>query len=181
MEDISLHILDIAENSIAAGAKNVEIVVDENQSADSLVLEIRDDGQGMSADAMGKATDPFFTTRTTRRVGLGLALLEEAARMANGTIEIESIPGTGTRVKATFQLSHIDRKPIGSMADTITSLIVGSPDVDVVFKQIQNGREFVFDTKDVRETYRGASLNSIEVIKFVRGYLTKTLQPSTIN
>ena len=123
MEDLSLHILDVAENAITAGAENISIVVQDDVARDLLTIEITDDGKGMGEDALEKASDPFYTTRTTRKVGLGLALLKEAAAMANGQVDIRSAPNRGTTVRATFQLSHIDRKPLGKMADTITALL----------------------------------------------------------
>jgi len=124
MEDLSLHVLDIAENSIAAGAKHVEIRVRESRREDRLSIEIIDNGRGMSEDMLQKATDPFFTTRTTRRVGLGLSLFEQAAKRAGGEFKIASCPGAGTKVTGVFQYSHVDRQPLGDMDQTILALVV---------------------------------------------------------
>lgn len=134
MEDLSLHILDIVENSIAARAKRIEIKITEDVKEDMLTVEIADDGQGMDAETLKKAMDPFFTTRTTRRIGLGLSLLGQAARESGGGIQIESKLGKGTRVKATFGYSHIDRKPFGDMEATLKTLIVGNPEVDFIYE-----------------------------------------------
>src|SRR5512142_3272074 len=120
MEDLSLHILDIAENAINAGATAITIDIEENSAEDTLTIEITDNGCGMDADTLKHALDPFYTTRTTRRVGLGLPMLQEAATAANGFVDLRSVPGFGTAVRATFQSSHIDRKPLGDIAETIT-------------------------------------------------------------
>jgi sensor histidine kinase regulating citrate/malate metabolism len=171
MEDMSLHILDIAENSINAGATSIEITIDENIKKDMLKLEIADNGSGMDAKSVENAVDPFYTTRTTRRVGLGLPFLDEAARAANGRLEIDSQVGVGTKVIATFQLSHIDRKPIGNMADTITTLIAGWPEVDITYRHRRDGHIASLSTKEIRRRVGEVSLNSGEVLSFVRQYL----------
>ena len=119
MEDLSLHILDLVENSIKAGAHSVDIAVREDQPRDELSIEIRDDGPGMSEAELRQATDPFFTTRTERRVGLGLALFEQAATEAGGRCTVESQPGHGTTVRGVFQLGHLDRRPWGDITSTI--------------------------------------------------------------
>jgi hypothetical protein len=171
MEDLSLHILDIAENSINAGATSIEVFIDEDLKLDLLRLEITDNGSGMDAKSVEKAMDPFYTTRTTRRVGLGLPFLDDAARAANGRLEIDSQIGVGTKVIATFQLSHIDRKPIGNMADTITTLIAARPDVDITYRHGRNAHEVSINTKEIRRQVDGVSLNSAETLNFIRQYL----------
>ena len=148
MEDLSLHILDIAENSISASAKRVEIRIDENQAEDLLTIEIKDDGRGMDEQALQKALDPFFTTRTTRKVGLGLSLLAQATRESDGTIELSSDPNKGTTVKAVFRFSHTDRKPVGDVCETIRTLVAGNPDVDFLYEHKKNGSVYRFDTRE---------------------------------
>ncbi len=130
MEDLSLHILDIAENSVAAKADRIEIRVVVDKKNDLLSLEIIDNGTGMDKDTIKKALDPFYTSKTVRRVGLGLSLLSESAKAANGKLTLESKKGKGTRVKAEFQFSHIDRKPLGDIDQTIITLVMGNPDID---------------------------------------------------
>jgi anti-sigma regulatory factor (Ser/Thr protein kinase) len=173
MEDLSLHILDIAENSVEAGAKNIMIFVGENVSTDLLTLEITDDGKGLDPAVVQGMTDPFYTTRTTRRVGLGLALLEEAAKMANGRLEIHSIPEKGTKVMATFQLSHIDRKPLGKIPETITAILSRRPDIDIVYTHEKNGSKFMFRSVDIREQFGGLPVNSVGTLNFIRRYLVQ--------
>jgi len=173
MEDLSLHILDVAENSIAAGARNLSITVSEDARQDLLVVEIEDDGKGMDAEAVQKAADPFFTSRTTRRVGLGLALLREAAEAANGSMHIRSTPGSGTTVSATFQLSHIDRKPLGRMAETIIALIATSAEIDLRYAHTIDGKTVDFDTKEIRAHLGGMPLNSVAALSAIRDHLTQ--------
>lgn len=134
MEDLSLHILDIVENSIAASASRIEVLLEEDTSRDLLSLEVRDNGTGMDAETRKRALDPFFTTRTTRRIGLGLPLLAQAAREAGGGVEIESEPGRGTVVRAVFQLSHPDRKPLGDITQTLRTILVGRPELNLRFE-----------------------------------------------
>jgi len=134
MEDLSLHILDIVENSISASANRIEILIAEDTHRDLLCLEIKDNGKGMDAEARVRALDPFFTTRTTRRVGLGLPLLAQAARESGGKLEITSEPGRGTTIKAVFQLSHPDRKPLGDIAETLRTILSGRPELDLQFE-----------------------------------------------
>lgn len=138
MEDLSLHILDIVENSIAASADRIRILIVEDTARDLLTLQIEDNGNGMDAETREKVLDPFFTTRTTRRIGLGLPLLAQAAREAAGTLELASEPQRGTTVKAVFQLSHPDRKPLGDIAETLRALVAGRPELDLQFEYQRN-------------------------------------------
>ncbi|MHC4520617.1 MAG: ATP-binding protein [Planctomycetota bacterium] len=149
MEDLSLHILDIAENSIAAEAKRIEVRIEEDQVKDLLTIEIKDDGRGMDEETLRRVLDPFFTTRTTRRVGLGLPLLAQASRESDGTIEIDSNPGQGTAVKATFRYRHLDRKPLGNIHETIQTLVAGHPEIDFLFEHTRDGSRYSFDTREI--------------------------------
>ena len=149
MRDLSLHILDIAENSIRAGAKRIEISLAEDLASDLLSLEIRDDGTGMDEQTRRSAAHPFFTSKANRRIGLGLALLEQAAQEADGRFEIASEPGKGTRITATFRFSHPDRKPIGDIAATLEAMVSGNPGVDFRYERRQGSELDVFDTREV--------------------------------
>jgi hypothetical protein len=173
MEDLSLHILDVAENSITAGAHTISITLTEDSALDLLTIEIADDGKGMSGEIVEKVADPFYTSRTTRKVGLGLALFREAASMANGSMNVQSSPQSGTTVSATFQLSHIDRKPLGNMVETITSLLCSSAEVNVRYVHIRDGSKVVFDSKDLRDELGCIPLNSVKGINVLRGYLSQ--------
>ena len=147
MEDLSLHILDIVENSIAAGAKKIEIKIIEDKKKDLLTIEITDDGKGMDEKTLNKVLDPFYTTRNTRKVGLGLPLLAQSAEESGGTVKIESEPGKKTTVKATFGYSHIDCKPLGDVGETLKVLIAGNPDINFIFEYQRDGMINRLDTK----------------------------------
>jgi anti-sigma regulatory factor (Ser/Thr protein kinase) len=150
MEDLALHILDIAQNSIEAGADVIEIDVTEDLRENRLVIEIRDNGRGMDPETLAKATDPFFTTRNTRRVGLGLPLLAAAARAAGGSLTVESSPGKGTVIRAIFQHAHVDRAPMGDIETTLMALIPAQPDRSIRFRHRIQDRLFELDSQDFR-------------------------------
>ena len=137
MEDVSLHILDIVENALRAGANNVIIRLAQSKREDRLVLEVTDDGEGMNEETMSRSVDPFFTTKLSKRVGLGLPLLAQAAEEAGGKLEVQSAPGKGTRVIATFGLSHIDRRPLGNMEETLQCLKATHPEVCFRFESVE--------------------------------------------
>jgi signal transduction histidine kinase len=152
MEDLSLHILDIAENSLRSGAKFIEILVVEDEKQDLLSVEIRDNGKGMAPEQCERAGDPFFTSKPGRKVGLGLALLAQAAKEAGGDFIVTSMPDVGTTVKAYFSLSHPDRKPLGDMAATLQVLVAGNPEVDFIYKHRNGSESTLFDTRNVRKS-----------------------------
>ena len=133
MKEISLHLLDLIENAVAAGATQVSIRVQEDPAADRLRISVEDNGRGMPPDIARTASDPFVTTRTTRNVGMGLALLAGAAEQAGGHLVVSSAPGHGTKAEAEFRLSHIDRAPLGRIEDTLTAATVVHPDLDTRF------------------------------------------------
>jgi anti-sigma regulatory factor (Ser/Thr protein kinase) len=168
MEDLSLHILDIVENSIDAGAKNIEIEIREDSKQDLLSVEIADDGKGMDEATLKKVLDPFFTTKTVRKVGLGLSLFRESAREANGDLEIRSKVGQGTRLRATFQRSHIDRRPLGDMTKTVMTLIIGHPETRFRYSHERDGRKFELDTKNLAEKGDLASMSAIELMNLIK-------------
>jgi hypothetical protein len=176
VQDLSLHILDIVENSLAAGARHVEIRIAEDLKADRMAVEIVDDGCGMDEEMMRQALDPFFTTKTTRRVGLGLPLLAEACRASNGQLSVRSYPGKGTTVRATFQHSHIDRKPLGNMGDTLVTLIVGHPEVDLLYEHRKDGKIFSLDTREIKSDLEGVPLNTSPVVSALRTLIHSGLE-----
>ena len=151
MKDLSLHVLDVVENSIRAEAKLVEICLEQDTEKDLLTLRIEDDGKGMESQTERQAADPFFTTKSGRRFGMGLALLAQAAREAEGEFEISSSPGHGTKIRATFRHSHPDRKPLGDLAATLEVLVAGNPGVDFVYEHKSNGEVTRFDTREAAQ------------------------------
>jgi len=168
LEDLSLHILDIAENSVNADAGIIEITIIEDLKKDLLLVEISDDGKGMDRAFAEKATDPFVTTREGRRVGLGLSLFAEAARASNGRLSIQPGPRGGTTIEAQFQHSHIDRKPLGDIGQTIMTLAGGNPELDLVYVHEKDERRFRFDTRTIKARLGGESVNSPERIRLIR-------------
>jgi len=175
LEDLSLHILDLVENSIAAKAKEIAISIQEDSREDRLVIEIKDDGMGMDHEVSEKATDPFFTTRSSRRVGLGLSLMAQAAQEAGGGLRIESELEKGTRVVATFQYRHIDRKPLGDMIETMTTLILGNPELKIFYTHSKDGKSYVFSSQVLKERFKNQSLTHPDVIQWLRKHLKKGL------
>jgi hypothetical protein len=173
MQDLSLHILDIAENSVAAQASKIEISLVEDQTKDLLSIEVIDNGMGMDEETHKRALDPFFTSKKVRRFGFGLSLLSESAKAANGRLTIESERGKGTRIRADFQSSHIDRKPLGDMGQTIITLVIGNPDIDIIYVHEKDGYEYIFDTRKIRSRLKGIPLNSLDGIKMIKDELRK--------
>lgn len=174
--DLSQHILDIAENSITADATLLHIDIEENPTDDRLTMVVRDNGRGMDADMVQRVTDPWVTTRTTRKVGLGIPFLKQTAEMCGGAFEITSALGQGTTTCATLQLSHIDRPPLGDLVGTLLCIIVGNPQIDLVYQHRVADRPFVLDTREFREVLGPeVSLSDPEILAFVRGTLSEGL------
>jgi anti-sigma regulatory factor (Ser/Thr protein kinase) len=175
MEDISLHILDIAENSINAGATLVRIRIEERTDEDFFSLTIEDNGKGIPEERLAEVLDPFYTTRTTRKTGLGLSLLAQSARETGGDISVRSVPDRGTVVEARFRPGHIDMKPLGDIAATMIVLITGNPETDFVLSCLKDGRENVFDSRQIKTELDGIPISSAHVLSVIRDYLNEIL------
>jgi hypothetical protein len=175
MLELSDHILDIAENSVRAGAKIIEIFVEEDSESDLLKIGISDDGCGIKQEEIEKVLDPFYTTKTVRRVGLGLPLLAGAAEAAGGRMSIESAEGKGTRLTVTFQIGHLDRQPMGDINKTLVALIAGNSDVDFYYKHICDKRLFELDTRLIRKEIEDVPINHPEVLKYIRSVIEEGL------
>jgi hypothetical protein len=167
MNDLSLHIIDIMQNSISAGASQIILRIDENIPADRLTIEIIDDGRGMTPEQVAKLDDPFFTTRTTRRVGMGIPLLKQSAEQSGGTLDILSKVGEGTTVRATFGHSNIDRPPLGDVANSFILMVSANPDLDFILDYTYNDRSYRFDTVEVKEALDGMPMNIPAVIRML--------------
>lgn len=165
MLELALNILDVAENSVRAGASLIEIGLSEDFAADTFIIMIVDNGCGMSAAQLERVSDPFFTTKTVRHVGLGVPLLKQAAEAAGGSFAISSFAGEGTAVVASFQHSHLDRQPLGDVAGALTTLILGAPAVDFVYTHRVNELEFCLDTRELRDPE--LSLNDPAVLRLI--------------
>ncbi len=168
MREISLHIIDIAENSLAAGASLISITVTEDSQRNILSVTVNDNGRGIPPEKIKKVLDPFFTTRTTRRVGLGLSLFREASRRCEGKFNIESKESMGTRVSATFRLDHIDLPPMGNLSTGLIGLIMGYPDVDFYFNHTVDGKQFELDTRLIRKELEEVPLNNPAVYTYLK-------------
>lgn len=175
MKELSLNILDIAQNSVKAKASLIEIIIDENIVDNILTIVISDDGCGMSKEFLSRVRDPFTTTRTTRKVGMGIPLFELAANQAGGTLDISSEVGMGTCVTATFLYDSIDRAPIGDITGTIITLVSGSPEIEFRYIHRINGAEFEFDTKKIKEILGDVPIDSAEVLSWIMDYITEGL------
>ena len=176
MKDLSLNLLDIAENSVKAGATLTQLLL--TQEGDILTFQVVDDGCGMTEEILKGVVDPFYTTRTTRKVGLGLPLLRMAAEQTGGTMEVESRhvdahpDNHGTTVTAVFHTDHIDCPPVGDMTATVTTLIQGHPDTDFLFRHADGETVAELDTRQLREVLGEVSLAEFEVLQWITGYLT---------
>jgi anti-sigma regulatory factor (Ser/Thr protein kinase) len=176
LRELALHILDIAENSISAGASQIRIVVEEELNEDILKVIIEDNGRGMDEEMLARITDPFITSRTTRKVGLGIPFLKAAAEACEGSFSIQSQPGSGTKVSAVFKHSHIDRMPLGDIVATFLTLLIGTPEVHWIFRYSVNGREFIFDDAPIKQTLDGIPMTEPAVMKFIREFLEAGIQ-----
>ena len=172
MPEIALNILDIAENSVRADASLIGITVSVQPEEDTLTVSIKDDGCGMTTEQAEKVQDPFFTTRTTRKVGLGVSFFKQAAESAGGSFQIGSEEGKGTEVTAVFRLSHIDRMPLGDISSVIHTLIVFNEQIDFRYTYGYGEKKFVLDTREMREILgTEISFREPEVSAFIREYL----------
>ena len=171
MTEISLNILDVVQNSIRAEASLIEISVLADSKSDTLTILIQDNGTGMSIQEVQKALDPFYTTRTTRKIGLGIPFFKYAAESTGGNFEIRSKPGTGTLVTAVFTLSSIDRMPLGDMTSTMHLLITMNPQIDFSYLFKIDGCSFKLDTREIREIMGNISFTATEVSQYIREYL----------
>lgn len=177
MREISLNVLDITQNSISAGASLIEIDVAEDSAADLLTISITDNGKGMTEQQIKSVTDPFYTTRTTRKVGLGVPLFKMAAEMSGGNFSIQSVVGEGTKVTAVFGLSNVDRMPLGDMTATVSLLVRCNPQLDFVYRRSRDDKSFTLDTREVRDIL-GAEvpLDSQDVLTWLEGFIRENTE-----
>lgn len=175
MKELSLHILDLVQNCIEAGADNIGIEIDEDITNDIFRITVTDNGWGMSSETIENVKDPFFTSRKTRRIGLGIPLLYEAARRCGGDMEIKSESGHGTYISVYFIHSHIDRAPLGDIWDTLAGLIMCNEHISFTYIHKYDGKLFEFKTEEIIKTLNGVPITEIEVIGWIRQYLKEQL------
>jgi anti-sigma regulatory factor (Ser/Thr protein kinase) len=177
MRDLSMHVLDIVQNSIKANAELITVTFTRDEN-DVLTFTVEDDGCGMSAEFLAKVTDPFTTTRTTRKVGLGIPMLKQSSEMAGGTFHLESEVGKGTIISASFDLKNIDCIPMGEMCDSLLTLVILNPDrPEFVFKATSPTSEAYFDTRMVREAVGGISLNESDISAWMKESIDEEFKP----
>ena len=181
MKYLSSHILDIVQNSIRAKAKLIGIEISELPDENRLVIAITDDGKGMSPEELQRATDPFYTSRTTRKVGLGLSLFKQNAEMTGGTFRLESEMGNGTKVTAVFGLSHIDRPVMGDLAGTLLILFCSPGEADFVFQHRTPSGEFKLDTREIKQMLEDVPLNNPDIRTFLKEMLQENLEQIQIS
>jgi hypothetical protein len=176
VRDLSLHILDIIQNSITAKATVVDLEIVADNESESLLIQIADNGIGMSEKLLKDVANPFSTTRTTRKVGLGISLLMASAQRADGTLTIDSKPGIGTKVKANFKIAHIDRLPLGDVAETVMSLILSKPEMEleVELKSIKD--VFKFTTSEVKKKIGDIPITELSVLTWIKDYINEGVE-----
>ncbi|WP_421920318.1 ATP-binding protein [Marinifilum sp.] len=175
MKDLSMHIMDIIQNSVRAKASLVELKIKESEKDDLFSISIKDNGFGMSEEVLAKAIDPFFTTRTTRKVGLGLSLLKQNAEMTGGKMEISSKEGVGTELEAVFSHRHLDRPAMGDIAGTMVLLVGANPKMDFIYIHITDKDEYVFDTKEIKEVLDGMPVSDPNIMHYLKEMIQENL------
>lgn len=176
MNDLSLHIIDIIQNSLSAGASLIKLTVSEKSSQDLLLIEIEDNGRGMTPQQVNNLEDPFFTSRTTRRVGMGIPLFRDSARQSGGSLVVKSQLGIGTKVTATFKLNNIDCPPLGDIANSLILMVSANPSIDFLFRYLYEENEYLFDTVEVKEILEGLPINDPSVIRMLTSMVDTNIQ-----
>ena len=176
MQEISLNILDIVQNSIRAEASLIEVIIEEAPSTDLFAFTVKDNGCGMDEEMVKRVTDPFVTTRTTRKVGLGISLLKSLAQQAGGDIKLESQVGIGTVIRADFSYSHIDRQPLGDISAVMVSLISMNPAIDFVYTHSFEKEQFQLDTRELRKILGDeVSFSEISIATWIGEFINENL------
>ena len=173
MQEISLNVMDIVQNSIKAKANHIMISININTNENFLNVTIEDNGKGMSKEQLKKVNDPFYSTRTTRKVGLGIPFFKHAVECTGGRFQVDSFLGQGTIIFANLVLSHIDRMPLGDIVSTIHLLITMNPNINFIYKYKLNNKEFSLDTNDLHDILGDIPFNVTEVSRFIKEYLKK--------
>ncbi len=171
MRELSLNVMDVAQNSVRAEASLVRITVEESDKEDRLSIIIADDGCGMTEEQVQQVIDPFFTTRTTRKVGLGVPLFKLSAEQTGGSFDIKSKKGVGTTTTANYVKSHVDMTPLGDINSTVKILIQCNPDIDFVYTCTTDNGSFSLDTRELREVLGDVSLDTPDVLEWITDFL----------
>lgn len=180
MQELALHILDIVQNSIVANASLIKIEIAEDIGNDFLSITIGDNGKGMTPEEIRKVTDPWFTSRTTRRVGMGLPLFKHSAEQAEGRLLVTSEKGQGTEVVAVFRHSHMDRPPLGDISGVMKLLIGSNPEIDFIYRHKKEDREYILDSREVKTALEGVSVSNPEVMTFIGEMVKENLREISV-
>ncbi|HIX04239.1 MAG TPA: ATP-binding protein [Candidatus Odoribacter faecigallinarum] len=176
MKDLASHIMDIVQNSIRACAGEIDITLMESQIQNTLTITIHDNGCGMTPETLAKVRDPFFTSRTVRKVGLGIPLLQQNAERTGGKLDITSTPGKGTTVTATFGYDHLDRPPLGNMAETLCLLIGANPETHFIYRHATDTASYSLDTAEIKEILGEVPINNPEILHGIREMIEENLR-----
>ncbi|SHF30454.1 MULTISPECIES: ATP-binding protein [Caloramator] len=175
MRELSLHIMDIIENSISADATLIELFIEENTLKNTFTIKIKDNGKGIDEEMLKNITDPFVTSRTTRRVGLGLSLFESTCLRCNGSLKVYSKVNVGTEVVATMEHENIDRPPLGKIEETVVTVLL-NPSIDLVYEHIYNDKKFVLDSREIKRILGSDEINTPEVLLWIKDFIKENLK-----
>lgn len=175
MRDLAMHIMDIAQNSVSAKATKLLLEINENSTDNTYTITIKDNGIGMTRDYVSTISDPYVTSRSTRKVGLGIPLLKQNAERTGGNIEIESELGKGTTVKALFYLSHPDRPPLGDIAGTVVLLCISNPEIEITYDHYTSQGNFHYNTVEINDNLDGIPMSDPQVYKFLKDMINENL------
>lgn len=181
MKELSLHIMDLVQNSIRAKASKIEVSITESPESNRLTIAINDNGSGMSKEILRKVSDPFYTSRTTRQVGLGIPLFKQLVEQCNGTLSITSETGKGTSLSSEMELNHIDRQPLGDIAGIMVLLLLANPGIHFIYKHRTEKGEYVLDTAEIKNILGTNSVNDPGILQFIREMIRENLKEININ
>lgn len=176
MEDLAMHTLEILMNSVHAGAKNIKLEIDDSAEKDELLITVLDDGKGMDEETAKRASDPFYTSRTTRKIGMGLAFLRGLAETCGGAFSLESERGKGTKVSASVQRSNIDTPPLGDLGEMMMETIQANGDIEYELAYVTDTDRFQFSTKEAKEMLEGVSILEPEVLLWIKEYINEGIK-----
>jgi len=176
VKELSYHILDIANNSVRGKAKELEVKIIEDDQSNLFSIEINDNGIGIPPDILSSIKDPFTTSRTMRKVGLGIPFLNDTCISCDGELSIKSIVGSGTWVKATMNYNHIDRPPLGNITSTMTTLITSEEQINIIYKHIINNNMFEVSTNQLKSILGDVPLSQVEVVLWLKGYIKENVE-----
>jgi anti-sigma regulatory factor (Ser/Thr protein kinase) len=176
MKEIALHIMDIVQNSITARASEIQIHIRESAKNNNLSLVIEDNGSGISKEMIKRVMDPYTTSRTTRKVGMGLSLLKHHAELTGGRISIHSEPGSGTKLNVVFIRDHIDIQPMGDLPGVLKLLLAANPEIDFIFSYTTDSGEYTFSSAEAKEILEVKDFNNFYLLEQLKALIIENLE-----